>query len=67
MWRLGLEQGLVWLQKIRRGEMLKHFDLGSLSVISITFSLFAAALFFKGLKHDMLLEAGVFLTKSMQR
>ncbi len=41
--------------------MLKHFDLGSLSVISITFCLFAAALFFKGLKHDMLLEAGVFL------
>ncbi len=41
--------------------MLKHFDLGSLSVISITFSLFAAALFFKGLKHDLLLEAGVFL------
>ncbi len=41
--------------------MLKHFDLGSISVISITFSLFAAALFFKGLKHDLLLEAGVFL------
>ena len=41
--------------------MLKHFDLGSLSVISITFCLFAAALFFKGLKHDLLLEAGVFL------
>ncbi len=41
--------------------MLKHFDLGSLLVISITFSLFAAALFVKGLKHDLLLEAGVFL------
>ena len=41
--------------------MLKHFDMGSLSVMTVTFCLFAAALFFKGLKHDMLLEAGVFL------
>ena len=41
--------------------MLKHFDLGSLSVISITFSLFVTALFTKGLTHDLLLEAGVFL------
>lgn len=41
--------------------MHKHFDMGSLAVIAITFVLFVAALFTKGLTHDMLLEAGVFL------
>ena len=41
--------------------MSKHFDMGSLAVIAITFVLFVAALFTKGLTHDMLLEAGVFL------
>ena len=41
--------------------MLKHFDLGSLAVIAITFCLFVAALFSKGVTHDLLLEAGVFL------
>lgn len=30
-------------------------------VIALTFILFAAALFFKGFTHDLLLEAGVFL------
>jgi len=39
----------------------KHFDTGSLLVILITFVLFVAALFTKGLTHDLLLEAGVFL------
>jgi hypothetical protein len=40
---------------------MKHFDIGSLIVIIITFCLFAMALFFTGLTHALLLEAGVFL------
>jgi hypothetical protein len=40
---------------------MKHFDIGSLIVIVITFLLFVMALFFTGLKHALLLEAGVFL------
>ena len=40
---------------------MKHFDVGSLVVIVITFILFVMALFFTGLTHDLLLEAGVFL------
>lgn len=41
--------------------MKDHFDIGSLIVITVTFVLFFAALFTKGLTHDLLLEAGVFL------
>lgn len=41
--------------------MIKHFDKGSIIVIVITFILFTAALFTKGLTHDLLLEAGIFL------
>ena len=37
------------------------FDPGSLVVIAITLVLFAWALFEKGLTHDLLLEAGVFM------
>ena len=40
---------------------MKHFDIGSLLVILITFILFTIALFFTGFTHDLLLEAGVFL------
>ncbi len=40
---------------------MKHFDLSSIIVIITTFGLFALALFFTGLTHDILLEAGVFL------
>lgn len=40
---------------------MKYFDAGSIVVIDITFLLFAMALFFTGLTHDLLLEAGVFL------
>ena len=40
---------------------MKHFDIGSIIVIAITFTLFVMALFFTGLTHDILLEAGVFL------
>jgi len=39
----------------------RHFDLWSWAVIVVTLVLFVAALFEKGLTHDMLLEAGVFL------
>jgi len=41
--------------------MHKYFDIGSVTVILITFLLFAVALFTKGLTHDILLEAGVLL------
>lgn len=40
---------------------MKHFDIGSIIVITVTFALFAMALFFTGFTHDLLLEAGVFL------
>lgn len=36
-------------------------DTANSAVISITFVLFAVALFVKGFTHDLLLEAGVFL------
>jgi hypothetical protein len=38
-----------------------HFDFWSLFVIVLTFALFIVALFIKGLTHEILLEAGVFL------
>ena len=40
---------------------MKHFDMGSITIIVITFILFVMALFFTGFTHDLLLEAGVFL------
>lgn len=39
----------------------RHFDSWSWVVIVITLILFVVALFVKGLTHDLLLEAGVFL------
>ncbi len=39
----------------------RHFDTGSLIVMGLTLILFVLALFAKGLTHDLLLEAGVFL------
>jgi hypothetical protein len=41
--------------------MRKHFDLWSIVVIVLTLILFIVALFIKGLTHELLLEAGVFL------
>ena len=41
--------------------MRKHFDVWSIIVIGLTLLLFIVALFTKGLSHDLLLEAGVFL------
>ena len=41
--------------------MRKHFDLWSIVVIALTLILFIVALFIKGLTHELLLEAGVFL------
>lgn len=38
-----------------------HIDVASYVVIVVTFVLFAAAVWMKGLTHDLLLEAGVFL------
>jgi hypothetical protein len=42
-------------------EIKRHFDLGSLVVIVTTFILFVSAVFTKGLTHDILLKAAVFL------
>ena len=41
--------------------ILKHFGNGSLTIIVITFILFAIALFVKGFTHDLLLELAIFL------
>lgn len=41
--------------------MNRHLDNASLVVAFITLGLFLAALFAKGLTHDLFLEAGVFL------
>ena len=41
--------------------MKKYFDAGSITVITITFLLFAFALFTQGITHDILLEAGILL------
>lgn len=41
--------------------MKKYLSFTDLSVIIVTFFLFAIALFTKGLTHDLLLEAGVLL------
>jgi len=42
-------------------KLLQHHDPWSITVIILTFVLFLIALFNKGLTHDVLLEAGVFL------
>ena len=42
-------------------DLTRHLDLGSRLVIVVTVVLFAVALFVKGLGHDLILEAGVFL------
>jgi len=42
-------------------DLRRHFDPWSIVIILITLVLFAVALAVKGLTHDMLLEAGVFL------
>ncbi|HEY6873161.1 MAG TPA: hypothetical protein VI298_10595 [Geobacteraceae bacterium] len=41
--------------------MVKHMDAGSFVIAFITLGLFVAALFTKGLSHDLFLEVGVFL------
>ena len=41
--------------------MSKQFDFWSIVVVALTLLLFIVALFQKGLTHDLLLEAGVFL------
>jgi hypothetical protein len=40
---------------------MRYLDTGSIVVMTITLVLFVVALFMKGMTHDMLLEAGVFL------
>jgi hypothetical protein len=39
----------------------RHIDTASYAVVAITFVLFVVAAIEKGLTHDLLLEAGVFL------
>jgi hypothetical protein len=45
-------------------QIMRYLDTGSITIITITLILFAVALFLKGLTHDMLLEAGVFLVST---
>jgi hypothetical protein len=42
-------------------KLLEHFDVSSIIVIVVTVILFALAVYHKGISHDLLLEAGVFL------
>jgi hypothetical protein len=42
-------------------KLIPALDPGSLVVVALTFVLFAVALVVKGIGHDLLLEAGVFL------
>ncbi len=42
-------------------EVARHLDTGSIVTLAITLVLFIVAIFVKGLTHDLLLEAGVFL------
>jgi glucose-6-phosphate-specific signal transduction histidine kinase len=42
-------------------KLTEHLDSRSIVVLAITLVLFILALFTKGLTHDLLLEAGVFL------
>jgi hypothetical protein len=44
--------------------MNKYLDWGTVGIIVATLILFIAALFVKGLTHDILLEAGVFLVSA---
>lgn len=39
----------------------RHLDAGSVIVIVLTLALFVLAVFLKGIGHEILLEAGVFL------
>lgn len=41
--------------------VIRHLEPGTLATIILTLVLFIVALFLKGLTHDMLLEAAVFL------
>jgi hypothetical protein len=43
---------------------VKKIDRGSLVVMVVTFFLFVGAVFSKGLTHDLLLEAGIFLVSA---
>ena len=42
-------------------KLMQYFDIWSIVVIGLTIILFVAALFTKGMTHDLLLEAGVLL------
>jgi len=42
----------------------RHFDPGSIAIIAITLALSIVALVTKGLTHDLLLGAGVFLVSA---
>ncbi len=42
-------------------EFRRHLDAGSVIVIVLTLALFVLAVFLKGIGHELLLEAGVFL------
>lgn len=43
---------------------IKYLDIWSAVIIAMTLVLFVAALFLKGLTHDLFLEGGVFLVSA---
>lgn len=45
-------------------DIRRHFDPWSIVIILLTLVLFVVALLVKGLTHDLLLEAGVFLVSA---
>jgi hypothetical protein len=49
------------IKEVKKLDFRQHFDVPTLVVMAITLVLFGGALFVKGLTHDMLIEAGVFL------
>jgi hypothetical protein len=54
----GIRLSILWRNT---GNMARFIDTGSLIVATISLLLFVAALFVKGLTHDLFLEAGVLL------
>ncbi len=46
---------------MRKLDLRKHYDTGSMVIIVVTFVLFVSAVITRGWTHDLLLEAAVFL------
>ncbi len=46
---------------MRKLDLRRHYDAGSMVIIVVTFVLFVSAVITRGWTHDLLLEAAVFL------